>query len=90
MASIHRVDPDGRFHPLSEYDGLWIQKAIKRPGALRAKVGKLTKKGTIPVGTLNELAKKKGLTGQQARLAKTLRRISRRHSAAKKAAKGQD
>lgn len=52
----------------------WIKKAISKPGALRktAKVGKGKK---IPVSTLNRLAKKKGKTGQRARLAKTLRRF---------------
>ena len=52
----------------------WIQKAIKKPGALRrtakAKAGK-----KIPAKTLNRLAKKGGKTGQRARLAKTLRKM---------------
>ena len=53
-------------------DGKWIQKAIKKPGALRASLG--VKKGKdIPAKKLNTAAKKKGKMGQRARLAKTLR-----------------
>ena len=52
----------------------WIQPAIKHPGALRSKLG--IKKGeTIPEETLNKAAKKPGKTGQQARLAKTLKKM---------------
>ena len=52
----------------------WIQGAIKRPGALRKKLG--VKKGQkIPAKKLNAAAKKKGRTGKQARLAKTLRKF---------------
>jgi len=54
-----------------------IKKAIKRPGALKAKTG--TPEGKkIPVKTLNTLAKKPGLTGQQARFAITLKNINRK------------
>lgn len=62
----------------------WIQKAIKRPGALRAyvkrKYGKkgFTEKGTIKVEVLRELAKKPGSVGRRARLALTLRRLRKR------------
>ncbi len=50
----------------------WVQKAIERPGALRAKTH--TKEGkNIPVGTLQRLAKEPGRTGKQARLALTMR-----------------
>lgn len=54
----------------------WIQNAIKRPGALRAKAkraGAITKRGTIDRDWLEEQAGKKGRTGKQARLAITLR-----------------
>jgi hypothetical protein len=52
----------------------WIQKAIKRPGALRKKLG--IKEGKkIPYKTLAIAAKKPGRTGQQARLAQTLRKF---------------
>ncbi|MCM8781740.1 MAG: hypothetical protein NC828_01620 [Candidatus Omnitrophica bacterium] len=52
----------------------WIQKAIKRPGALRKQVG--VKEGEkIPISTLQELAKKGGKTGKRARLALTLRKL---------------
>lgn len=49
----------------------WIQDAIQKPGALREAMG--AKKGkNIPKGKLEEAAKKKGITGQRARLAQTL------------------
>ena len=52
----------------------FIQKAIKRPGALRAALG--AKKGKpIPAGKLAAAAKKPGLMGQRARLAQTLKRL---------------
>ena len=55
----------------------WIQDAIKRPGAMRKTLG--TPKGKkIPTKTLNPAAKKKGRTGQQARLAKTLKGFRRK------------
>ena len=53
-------------------DGKWIQKAIKKPGALRASMD--IKKGQkIPAKKLNSAAKKGGKLGQRARLAKTLK-----------------
>jgi len=56
-------------------DGKWIQKAIKKPGALRSSLG--IKKGkTIPAKTLASAAKKKGKLGQRARLAETLKTFS--------------
>jgi hypothetical protein len=54
----------------------WIQKAIKRPGALRRTLG--AKKGQkIPAKKLVAAAKKPGREGQQARLARTLKRFNR-------------
>lgn len=50
----------------------WIQKAIKKPGALRAELG--VKKGEkIPAAKLKAAAKKPGVEGKRARLAETLR-----------------
>jgi hypothetical protein len=50
----------------------WIQKAIKKPGALREELH--VKEGKkIPMKKLNAAAKKPGKEGQRARLAKTLR-----------------
>lgn len=50
----------------------WIQKAIKKPGALREALG--VKEGKkIPAKKLEAAAKKPGKLGQRARLAKTLR-----------------
>jgi hypothetical protein len=52
----------------------WIQKAIKKPGALRAEIG--VKKGkTIPAKKLAAAAKKPGKLGQRARLAQTLKKL---------------
>lgn len=50
----------------------WIQKAIKKPGALRSALG--VKEGkTIPAKKLASAAKKPGKMGQRARLAQTLK-----------------
>lgn len=50
----------------------WIQKAIKKPGALRSALG--VKEGkNIPAKALNKAAKAPGKMGQRARLAKTLK-----------------
>ena len=50
----------------------WIQGAIKKPGALRKSLGVKAGK-TIPAKTLKTAAKKPGVMGQRARLAKTLK-----------------
>ena len=50
----------------------WIQKAIKKPGALRAQLGAKAGK-PIPAKKLEAAAKKPGKMGQRARLAKTLK-----------------
>ena len=45
----------------------WIQKAIKKPGALRKELG--VKEGkTIPAKKLAAAAKKPGVTGQRAQI----------------------
>lgn len=55
----------------------WIQKAIKKPGALRKALG--AKKGKpIPAKKLNAAAKKGGKLGARARLAKTLRTFKKK------------
>ena len=57
--------------------GKWIQKAIKKPGALRAQLG--AKKGEpIPAGKLAKAAKAKGKLGQRARLAMTLKKMRKK------------
>ena len=53
-------------------DGGWIQKAIKKPGALKQQLG-VPKDEKIPAKKLNAAAKEGGKLGQRARLAKTLR-----------------
>jgi hypothetical protein len=50
----------------------WIQKAIKKPGALREELGVKAGK-TIPSKKLAAAAKKPGKLGQRARLAETLK-----------------
>jgi hypothetical protein len=50
----------------------WIQKAIKKPGALRAELGVKAGK-PIPAKKLAAAAKKPGKIGQRARLAQTLK-----------------
>jgi hypothetical protein len=49
----------------------WIQKAIKKPGALHEELG-VPQGQKIPAKKLNAAAKKGGVLGQRARLAKTL------------------
>ena len=52
--------------------GKWIQKAIKKPGALKSSLG--VKKGEkIPASKLAKAAKAPGKMGQRARLAQTLK-----------------
>jgi hypothetical protein len=54
----------------------WIQKAIKKPGALRKSLG--VKKGeTIPEKKLVAASKKPGKLGQRARLARTLKGMNK-------------
>jgi len=56
--------------------GKWIQKAIKKPGALRKSLG--AKKGEhIPAGKLAKAAKSKGKLGQRARLSQTLKKMKK-------------
>lgn len=50
----------------------WIQKAIKKPGALRESMGVKEDK-PIPAKKLAAAAKKPGKMGQRARLAQTLK-----------------
>lgn len=55
----------------------WIAGAIKHPGALRKSLG--VKKGEpIPAGKLAKAAEKKGVTGQRARMAQTLKKIAKK------------
>ena len=50
----------------------WIQKAIKKPGALKASLGVASDK-KIPAAKLAAAAKKPGKMGKRARLAETLK-----------------
>ena len=52
----------------------WLQKAIKKPGALRKQLG--AKAGQpIPAKKLAAAAKKPGTLGKRARLAQTLKKM---------------
>ena len=54
----------------------WIQKAIKKPGALRKSLG--AKEGQpIPAKKLAAAAKKPGTLGKRARLAQTLKGLKK-------------
>jgi len=55
----------------------WIQNAIKKPGALRKELG-VSKGKKIPAAKLNAAAKKKGIEGKRARLAKTLKSFNKK------------
>lgn len=84
------VDPEGAWTKVQERTignmksggkvakgGKWIQKAIKKPGALRKSLG--AKKGEpIPAGKLAAAAKKPGKMGQRARLAQTLKKMKKK------------
>lgn len=52
----------------------WIQKAIKKPGALHKELG-VPEGKKIPVKKLKAAAKKGGKEGQRARLAETLKKL---------------
>ena len=54
----------------------WIQKAIKKPGALRKQLGAKPGK-PIPAGKLAAAAKKPGTVGKRARLAQTLKKLGK-------------
>lgn len=57
--------------------GKWIQKAIKKPGALRKSLGAKPGK-PIPAAKLAAAAKKSGKLGQRARLAITLKKMRKK------------
>ena len=54
----------------------WIQKAIKKPGALHKELGVPAGK-KIPTKKLAAAAKKPGKIGQRARLAETLKGLKK-------------
>jgi hypothetical protein len=54
----------------------WIKQAIKKPGALRKSL-KIKAGKNIPAGKLAKAAKSKGKMGQRARLAMTLKKVSK-------------
>lgn len=61
--------------------GKWIKKAIKHPKALTKtakKAGAIKKSGGIKTSWLDKKAKGKGVTGERARLARTLKKLRKR------------
>jgi hypothetical protein len=56
--------------------GQWIQKAIKKPGALHEQMG-IPQGKKIPAKKLAQAAKKPGKFGQRARLAETLKGLNK-------------
>ena len=54
----------------------WIQKAIKKPGALHKQMG-VPKGEKIPAKKLAAAAKKPGTLGKRARLAQTLKKLGK-------------
>ena len=54
----------------------WIQKAIKKPGALKKALG-VKKDEKIPASKLAKAAKKPGKMGQRARFAQTLKKLKK-------------
>ena len=53
----------------------WIQRAIKKPGALHKELN-VPEGKKIPAKKLAAAAKKKGVEGKRARLAKTLKKFN--------------
>ena len=77
VLSLNQLPTQSTDGSVSEKKGeKWIKGAIKKPGALRKQLG--VKKGEkIPAGKLKAAAKKGGKTGQRARLAQTIKKISK-------------
>jgi hypothetical protein len=77
-----RVQPTGPGMVSEDFEGKakggkWIQKAIKKPGALRASLG--AKKGEpIPAKKLAKAAKAPGKLGQRARFAMVLKGLRKK------------
>lgn len=61
----------------------WIQKAIKKKGALRKTLGVSKRTGKIPVSRIRKAAKGKGKTARRAKLALTLRKLRRKRRSKK-------
>ena len=76
--TISRKDVPSTLKSLNKAkDGKWIQKAIKKPGALRAQLGAKPGK-PIAAAKLAAAAKKPGKLGQRARLAVTLGKMNKK------------
>lgn len=61
----------------------FIQKAIKRPGALHRALG-VPQGQKIPEAKVEKAAKEKGRVGREARFAETLEKMPRHHGPRKK------
>lgn len=75
---VEYIDPVSEDMLLAEAkDKKWIQKAIKKPGALH-KALKVKKGEKIPEGKLEKASHRGGKLGRRARLAMTLRKMSKK------------
>ena len=76
---LEYIDPVSQEMILTEAkDKKWIKKAIKKEGALHSAL-KVKKDEKIPEGKLEKAAKKGGKLGRRARLAMTLRKMSKKN-----------
>jgi len=71
---LKKLEPKGKKADKTEEK--WIQKAIKRPGALHKKLG-VPQGKKIPASALDKASHASGTLGREARLAKTLKRLSK-------------
>jgi len=69
-----RLRKRGDTQEASDEPKKWIQKAIKKPGALSRQLG-IPEKKDIPMKKLRAAAKKPGKLGRRARLAMTLKKL---------------
>lgn len=77
MEEGYREGPPKKMKAGGKVPGNFIQKAIKKPGALRAQMG--VKAGqTIPKAKLAKAAKAPGKLGQRARFAQTLSKMGKK------------
>jgi hypothetical protein len=72
MCPVHGMNECSSMKPIKE--DKWIQKAIKKPGALHKQLG-VPEDEKIPAGKLKAAADKGGKLGQRARLAMTLKKM---------------
>lgn len=78
LSNPYNILKDGGITKSKDGETKWIQKAIKKPGALRAeakKQGLIKGDEKLSKADLDKLEKEGGKTAQRARLAKTLKKL---------------